>query len=497
MKKILFYLACPIISIVFTTVVVFSDLVIPTHKAEAGAFATELTQKIIASFSAAIAGSTAVTAGNTTALMLKDMTLDSIGWALAKQVVSVMIRSLINWVNSGFQGSPAFLQDLKQHLLGIADRAAGEFIKSLGGIGEFICSPFRLDVQVALSQSYARARTNMPSGPTEGMCTLSGIESNIEKFLSGTVESMDQWLKVTSNPQNTPYGAILEAQNKLNITLRNAAGQEIKMLEFNQGFLSRKVCEGVNGTPSAEGQNCKITTPGQVIAAQLNKALGAGQDALIEADEINELIGALMNQLLTKALQGVNGLLGLGGNSSYTDPSIANGENSFLDAMVKEASLIGIDDGTICRLIDTQGKIESTFIQMAEFITSSTTNPADGAVDADVDSALLDAQKNTILAEGNLGLLDEFVKRLSIPDTYATATKTPAIVQREVIVQYTQLQQAEVFTNQNTLGSKRAAWNHLFPALKNVELVPVLPWGECKADVLTINSSSSTSSEED
>ena len=494
MKKILHYCTCAIVAITFTSVVTFADWVIPAPEAEAAGLANiaqESTQWLNNAVLGTIAGSSAANATANIASFAKESILDGIGWTIAKQIVSSMIRSLINWVNSGFQGSPAFIQDLKQHLLSIVDQAAGQFIQSLGGIGEFICSPFRLDVQAALSVNYARARSNMPSGPTEGMCTLSGIGSNIENFLSGTVESMDQWVQVTSNPENTPLGAYLAAEARMNVALRNAAGQEVQLLNFNEGFLSRRICEGVNGQPSQGGQNCRITTPGRVIADQLNRALGAGQDALIEADEINELIGALLNQLVMQAMQGINGLLGLGGNSSYTDPSIGDGEGgSYLDAMVNEARLMGIDGNTICRLIDQQGTVENDFLQVSNFVISTSTIPSEDADLDDIEAVEAEARRYIPLLNSNLQILEGFAERLGNPDDYTTATKTEAIVQREVIVQFSQLQQFSTFTTQSTADGKKASWTQTFPGLTTFVPDPTLPWGTCQARNLTTQNNS-------
>jgi hypothetical protein len=175
------------------------------------------------------AANTGITAGATTGLLNKEL-LDGVAWMVAKQLMSQMTQSLVNWINSGFQGSPAFITDLNGFLLDALDTAAGEYIKSLGGIGEFVCSPFQLDVQAALSINYQQARSGMPSGPTAPACKLSDIENNIEDFFTGVSDGgWQEWLEVTSNPQNTPYGAYLAAEAELDIRLKNEAGQEIEI----------------------------------------------------------------------------------------------------------------------------------------------------------------------------------------------------------------------------------------------------------------------------
>lgn len=332
------------VSLICTTVLIFTVFAvsIPTHKAEAqrATRGMQVVQQAELAVSAVqntlTAASTGLTAANTTGLLVKENILDGIGWAIAKQMVSNMTRSLINWINSGFEGSPSFVTDLNAFLLDALDTAAGEYIRSLGGIGEFICSPFRLDIQAALSASYAQARSGMPSGPTAPACRLTDIANNIQGFFAGINEGgWNDWMQVTSDPQNTPYGAYLEAQYRMKIKLVNDAGQEMEVANWGDGFLSKKICEAIEG--SSGGEQCIISTPGQVISEALTFQLSTGPRSLIEADEINELIGALLNQLVLKAMEGINGLLGLSEGTGYTDYSL-NGSSTraYLDDMVDE-----------------------------------------------------------------------------------------------------------------------------------------------------------------
>lgn len=318
-----------ILLVMISSTLVFSAWFVPVKKAEAGFLAvpaTEATQWLnhallghSAVSNTATAASTAISAGNSTSQFIKENLLDGIGWAIAKQMVSNMTRSLINWINSGFQGSPSFISDFNGFLIDAIDSVVGTYIQGLGKIGEFICSPFKLDIQAALYINYERARSGMPSGPSA--CTLTGIGNNIKNFMRGSMGGWGQWLKVTSNPQNTPVGAYFEAQARLNARIINEQGQQIQIANWGDGFLSNKICEGINGTKTPKGQHCKITTPGKVVSEALTFQLSTGPRSLIEADEVNEVIGALINQLVLKAVSGINGLLGLSGGTGYTDYS--------------------------------------------------------------------------------------------------------------------------------------------------------------------------------
>ncbi len=192
-------------------------------------------------FLGAILTASGVTSFATGAQATKDGILDGIGWAIAKTIISSLIGSMINWINSGFKGSPAFVQDLKRNLIDLADRIAGEFIKGLGGIGSFICSPFQLDIQLALSLPCQRAREQKPIET----CTLSGIVGNFEDFIEGNFSEggWENWIEITSKPEAyTPYGQLLTAQASMRMALVNAEGQRLAEIDWGGGFLSGKIC---------------------------------------------------------------------------------------------------------------------------------------------------------------------------------------------------------------------------------------------------------------
>lgn len=318
-------------SLVLSTVLMFAFVFtyVPQHfnqvpEAQALDFDTD----IIANLSTAVSASANVT------LTTKDTVLDAIAFAIAKTIISSLIGSLVNWINSGFEGSPAFVQDLKRNLLEVADRAAGEFIRGLGGVGSFICSPFQLDIQVALAVEYQRAREEKPLET----CTLSGIIDNIEEFYDGNFSSggWEDWITITQNPQAyTPYGQLLTARTAMRVKLANEQGETLTEINWGQGFLSGKICEAIEG-PSGSSESCVISKPGQTIADSLNKALGAGQDQLVAADEINEIVGALISQLANQAITGAAGLLGLSSGTGYTYSGFNGG--SYVNAAVNQSA---------------------------------------------------------------------------------------------------------------------------------------------------------------
>lgn len=297
-----------------------------------GAMATEPTQLLnmgqLLAVNAATTISAAadpITAGMTSASFLLDNVIDGVAWSLAKSIVSQITASILKWVNSGFQGSPAFVTDMKGFLLDVADKEFGQYLEDLGGPFSFVCSPFKLDVQVALAVAYDNERANggVP-GPTA--CTLTGALENLEGFLDQTKTfaeggGWDAWFQITANPDKyTGYGELLTAKAQAGAKIVNAKGEQINLLSFGQGFLSAKLCETVEGT-GAPKEQCKITTPGKVINEALTFQTSTGQRSLIAADEINEIISATFAQLTSKAITGAAGLLGLSAGTGYTDYS--------------------------------------------------------------------------------------------------------------------------------------------------------------------------------
>tara|TARA_B100000745_G_scaffold180941_1_gene118481 strand:+ start:193 stop:1656 length:1464 start_codon:yes stop_codon:yes gene_type:complete len=312
-----------------------------------------------------------VQTGLATSLNLKELALDGIAYGLARTIIKNMVRSIVTWINSGFQGSPAFVTDLGGFLRDVADQVAGEAIYSSDL--NFLCSPFELDIRTALATQYNEERDGY-----QPQCTLSSVTNNLEGFLAGDFSQggWPAWFELTQGRANDPNNAYFEAKAAVDAKIRNAQGQEIKLLEFGDGFKSFKTCSDTDAASGTQ-KNCIITTPGTVIANQLNKALGAGQDSLITADEVNEVIGALLSQLAQQALSGTNGLLGLGGGGSYTDYGFGDStDQSYLDALVDEIEKSPFGDitssvvqGDIDRYKRYQKEHEDGLTLIADFTT--------------------------------------------------------------------------------------------------------------------------------
>ncbi len=252
--------------------------------------------------------------------------LDCITRGLARVALQQITASVVNWINSGFNGSPTFVQNYQQFFENVANQAASAYIQ--GSSLSFLCSPFALQIKIAVAQSYA----NQTAAPS---CTVTQVSNNINNFMNGDF-SAGGWpalVSFTTVPTNNPFGAYMYAQAGLQSTVLNAQQQAQQNIS-PEGFINIQQVtncpvqsdNGKAGTTNVAlsstanvscpvGCTCQTTTPGHVIAASLDKALGTPTDQLNAAQDFDQIVSALMQQLLTKALQG--GVSNLSGQNGY------------------------------------------------------------------------------------------------------------------------------------------------------------------------------------
>ncbi len=294
-------------------------------------------------------------------LQSKNFILDSLAWNVAKMTLQQLTTSIVNWINNGFEGSPAFLDNPEAFFLDLGDEITGNFIANVGPL-QNLCSPWNIDLRLSLALGQTRSMSE------RYRCTLETIIGNaqnasingysIEGFTSGDF-SQGGWpafIAMTSEPQNNPYGSYLQAKSDLEAQIFGKKQDVNNDLNRGQGFLSYSDCQTISendlmydygiqkseleklnlegsiqsdGTSGYENgswsqstinrktdsktgkavyQRCQVTTPGSVINAGLNKSLGSSIDQLNLADSINEITSALFAQLISQVFtQGLGG----------------------------------------------------------------------------------------------------------------------------------------------------------------------------------------------
>jgi hypothetical protein len=276
-----------------------------------------------------------------TGSLTKECILDGLVVLVREVLIANITRSIVNWINSGFNGQPSFVQNLGGFLLNVADEVAGTFIE--GSELAFLCSPFNLDVRLALALDYYaqfRDRT---------ACTLTGALQNIQDaFDYDTGLGWDAWYDMSVNSNNNAVGAFTTAQYGLRVAAVNAQGQQKTILDWGNGFRPFEQCDIGEDAFGQSTRECQTVTPGVVINEQLNNTISTGQRQLELADEIDEIIGALLGQLSQQILSGGGGLFGLSQSSfsrpSYLDQLTAQSEQE-TQAGLQSAGLSTADGG--------------------------------------------------------------------------------------------------------------------------------------------------------
>ncbi|OGG59281.1 hypothetical protein A3C89_02945 [Candidatus Kaiserbacteria bacterium RIFCSPHIGHO2_02_FULL_50_50] len=335
------------------TLLILSSFFVGAQRANAidaedfGTWALVGLQNVFTLIGNGIEGATAWATGS---LVEKEWIADGASTVLLEMARATLVRSILDWARTGFNGSPAFVQNLKGYFEGIGDEIAAEFITGAGL--DALCSPFALDIRAALILQFEKDRKN---GEGINKCTFTDISKNIKNAGKSGKKAFtsEDFFKVYSSPVNTPQGAYADALGALSISITNKKGERTKLLDFGKGLLSKEECFDLG----PDKQVCQIITPGDTIANSINKTLGLGQDALVTADEINEFVGAFIGHVMQKTLQ--EGITKIDLNATGTPAGFAASLPEFdggqtaaaLDQMiVKQKEAIGKLDALLKKL---------------------------------------------------------------------------------------------------------------------------------------------------
>ncbi len=270
-----------------------------------------------------------------------------------KIAMRAFTMDLVNWINSGFQGNPSFIQDPTKFLEKTADRTVGNFIQD--SRLNFLCEPFKLNIKATLSLQYSPFQDQIGCRLTD---VFDNVETAYKDFMSGDFINgggWDAWLAVTTVPQNNQMGSMLLVQNKLQAEAEKADESTKAELNWGGGFLSMKKCStrvkdksgktvitnesvgdpnfdyGINTNPiqrpvgSSQTQDtklpeqeielykeekCDIITPGTALQDVMQKTNTLDWEALNLADDVNEILNALAMSVITTAMNKGYALIG-------------------------------------------------------------------------------------------------------------------------------------------------------------------------------------------
>lgn len=283
----------------------------------------------------------------------KESCLDYMAYLTANILIEEALRETVNWINGTSDGAPKFATNITGFLTDIVDNTIGEFLLTELPL---VCSPFRLSVELSIRQRYIPERYYQ--------CTLGDVFNNIEdftEFLDGDFfkGGWSGWLELTQ--RNSPYQTISSIENTINSRIQGRQNIELAKLSWGSGFFEWKTCPDeayvcIGDSFAETKEECeettdmwqctnplKTNTPGSVIEDQLNLMLGSGERRLEFADELNEVVTALLNKLLTDVLTNPKGLLGYDTEARVGSESYYDGDGG--TNMCDMYGICGGDDG--------------------------------------------------------------------------------------------------------------------------------------------------------
>jgi hypothetical protein len=248
-------------------------------------------------------------AANTGFTKQKGCLLDSLAQAAAKVVLQEMTADIVNWINSGFQGNPAFLTNPEAFFLDTADQVTGAFIANSGALSA-LCSPFNLDIRLNLAMMASKPRIrytctlntviqNVRRGPRISVgvgqsangTTIGDIangnilrDSNqlsvngrsissigggvkaatVEGFTNGDFSQggWAAWMAMTGQSENNVIGAYLQSRSDLQSQIAQKEASIQRDLDRSQGFLSWQKCQDTKTYEAGSGEaNGEVSPP--------------------------------------------------------------------------------------------------------------------------------------------------------------------------------------------------------------------------------------------
>lgn len=257
-------------------------------------------------------------------LKKKECTLDPFVKIITGSLISAMTSKIVGWIqgeggkNVGYVGS--FEKTLKHEL----NVRSGEFLNQLAGVN--LCGNVRPFLRIALGT---------PQGLRRSLgCSVTDIVDNVEDFFNDFQKGgWNAFMQVSLNPQNNPYGAYLIALDA------SVQAQDERRRSIEAGYqaggaflgfrVPEEVCEpidqaaatsllsesptgsyddipGVKRDESGQLVTCHTRyvtkTPGQTVVSLLNKAVGAGIDSAVSADEIDEALSSIITALINRII---------------------------------------------------------------------------------------------------------------------------------------------------------------------------------------------------
>ncbi len=302
---------------------------------------------------------------NTGYLVYKECVLDGVVSAIKNGAVADLQKQVIRSVATSRGGNPQYLENFDEDL---KPRRGGIVLMNLSAESLApMCDAFKRPVQNTIARGYllsenARNEAYKCPFPTGG--------TTAEVFSKNAVFSYSRWFASVS-PSGNIYGATAMADARVRNDIERDDRNIREMISWGRG-----VFPALDNNQDPLRQN--VLTPGYIIADSLSKMIGLGTDILLNANEIDQVNGALQAGLQSSIVADtVRGLTGFARSQ--------NGQASYLDRMTAEAAASVRTSAVNAALgiLSVARQVETVYKQAKEAIANTLTNAIQKLRDAE------------------------------------------------------------------------------------------------------------------
>lgn len=270
---------------------------------------------------------TETTAESTAEIVFKECVLDPIIWVAKNMFIDFLTQVLLDWIREGFDGAEVYLRDSNVYFRALANLAFSTFVTELD-LQDWLCAPFAITVSDTM-RVLSSSRHYGDFG--DAKCSLEDVFGNLSNASAGYSSMVDNGdimftgggisvAMTLMTDSNNAYGSLFTAQAEAASRMGNVVGSEAKQLDYGNGYFPKR-CED-------DALSRSICAPGQLVAQQIDDWLGGGLGQLEVADEVSEILSAIIGGLVNHIFMGDDG-----------DPSLGLREDRDTDDNVKVKNL--------------------------------------------------------------------------------------------------------------------------------------------------------------
>jgi hypothetical protein len=287
---------------------------------------------------------------NTGYLVYKECVLRGIVDRERESALAAMLKQVANTTLTGRDGNPTFLQNYNQELTDLKTKTALYSLQNrLGDLSPSVKGP----VTQALAKSFmAEVADKKPTCSYQGdyKALVTG-QTNDADFFSAFRASLD--------PNCVPIDVMMRKQSDLDAYIANARYQWEKQLDWGNGFYPVETTDANNNTI--------VLTPGILNSAVVQQSVTSGWRQTENANDVDQMIGALFAGLGTQIMSSSQGLNGLT-QQIGTQPSYLNQV-----AAESAAGLRNSAANAAIQILSAALQVEQTYNQIVSSIANTLT----------------------------------------------------------------------------------------------------------------------------